>query len=57
MEANHINSLSAQVMLAQTYKQLLAIGIESGYEMKDLSEAGGSYPAVAAPKAEPQKKE
>lgn len=58
LEINHVNSLSAPLMVMNSFKQMLAIGMETGYEMEALKAASSApAPAAAGKKDEPKKAE
>lgn len=39
LQSNLVNSISAPLMVSNTFKNLLAIGLSSGYQFKELKEA------------------
>lgn len=39
LQANLVNSISAPLMISNVFKNLLAIGLSSGYQFKELKDA------------------
>jgi large subunit ribosomal protein LP0 len=48
LEVNHVNALSAPLLVLNSFKQMLAIGLETGYEMEALKQASASTTAAPA---------